>query len=129
MAYYALILISCLLLTSGCAHRLVKETAERKVLMPDLEINQLDQFKEQKVFGYVKPYVPVIEPPVVKKVWIPDHKSDQDSGVLVAGHWVYLMIRGPKWFIEDEIQDSILPIIVPGKEGKGEKNEEKYQSK
>ncbi len=69
--------------------------------------------KEQKTFGYVKPYIPVIEQPIVRKVWVPDHKSDQDGGVLVGGHWVYVMIEGPRWFVEEQTQEAHLPVIVP----------------
>ena len=69
--------------------------------------------KEQKTFGYVKPYIPVINEPEVRKVWIPDHKSEDNSDVMIAGHWVYLMIQPSTWFIEGKIVDSKIPIIVP----------------
>ncbi len=132
MVYYAVILTSLIVLTSGCAHQRVHPAVNRPVLMEDIyrqsmgdarrDVGQFvaDHLKEQKVFGYVKPYVPVIDPPIVKKVWVPDHKSEDDAAVLVAGHWVYLMIQGPKWFIEDEVKESVLPIVVPGNDSKGE---------
>jgi hypothetical protein len=69
--------------------------------------------KEQKTFGYTKPYIPIINEPVVRKVWIPDHKSEENSDVLVAGHWLYLMIQAPTWFIENKKIDTKFPIIVP----------------
>ena len=63
----------------------------------------------------MKPYIPVIEQPVVRKVWVPDHKSQDDAAVLVGGHWVYLMIQGPKWFVENQAADAQIPVIVPRK--------------
>lgn len=134
MAYHGLLLIICLLLTSGCS------TVERDPLkegsreMADIYLKSMkdakedvgqyvaNQLKEHQTFGYVKPYVPVIEPPMVKKVWVPDHKSEEDGNMLIAGHWVYLMIQGPRWFIEDETQENIQPIVVPGKVEKGNVN-------
>lgn len=73
------------------------------------------ELKEEKVFGYVKPYVPVIDPPIVKKVWIPNQKSEQDAGVLIAGHWAYVMIKGPTWFIDEEVEDQMQMNIFPFK--------------
>lgn len=72
-----------------------------------------NNLKEQKTFGYTKPYIPVVNEPVVRKVWIPDHKSDDNSDVLVAGHWVYLMIQPSTWFIDGKTTDSRIPIILP----------------
>lgn len=69
--------------------------------------------KEQKTYGYVKPYIPVVNEPVVRKVWVPDHKSEGNTDVMIAGHWVYVMIRPATWFIEGEVIDSKLPVIVP----------------
>ena len=127
MVYYAMILTGYLLLTSGCAHQVLKEARQHPILMEDIYRQSMgdakedvgkfvaEHLKEQKTFGYVKPYVPVIEPPVVKKVWVPDHKSQEDAGVLIAGHWVYLMIQGPKWFIDEEVKENAVPIIIPGK--------------
>ena len=72
-----------------------------------------NNLKEQKTFGYVQPYVPVIQQAVVRKVWVPDQKSQEDSAVLVGGHWVYLMVTPPRWFVEDETQEAKVPVIVP----------------
>jgi hypothetical protein len=69
--------------------------------------------KEQKTFGYVKPYIPVMNQPVVRKVWIPDHKSESNRDVMVAGHWLYLMIQPSSWYIEGKTIDSKLSVIVP----------------
>jgi hypothetical protein len=64
--------------------------------------------------GYVKPYLPVFQQPKVAKVWIPSHKSKDDSNVLVAGHWVFVMVEQPQWFVDQETSDHLtVPIIVP----------------
>ncbi len=52
--------------------------------------------------GYVKPYVPVIRPPRVIKVWVPAHVIDGDPKALVAGHWAFVMLEDTRWFIEGE---------------------------
>ena len=43
-----------------------------------------DNLKIDKAFGYVKPYVPVVRQADVRLVWIPTHKSKDDTGTLVA---------------------------------------------
>ncbi len=73
--------------------------------------------KEQNTFGYVKPYIPVINEPVVRKVWIPDHKFEDNSDVMIAGHWVYVMIKPSTWFIDGNTIDSNIPVIVPSLPG------------
>ncbi len=76
-----------------------------------------DNLKLNKTFGYVKPYVPVVEPPQVAMVWIPAHKSKDTDEVLVSGHWVYIMVHNARWFIDLENKtEGKLPIIVPYKE-------------
>ncbi len=73
-----------------------------------------DKLTEQNTYGYVKPYVPVVEAPQVSKVWVPDQKSKSDPDVLVAGHWTYVMVQGPKWFIDTESPDGAqADMIVP----------------
>ena len=136
MGYHALITLMLLILISGCAsNNSAQHINARPALMTDIYAESVGQgqkdvgkfveenLKEQKTFGYVKPYIPVIEQPVVRKVWIPDHKSDQDTTVLVGGHWVYVMLEGPKWFIEQESNRTQIPIIVPGKPMTAEVNQ------
>ena len=126
MVYRALITIALLLGLNGCAAaHAAKAKPVRPTLMADIYArgsgdaqNDTAKFidenlKEQKTFGYVKPYVPVIEQPVVRKVWVPDHKLEEDGSVLVGGHWVYLMITGPRWFVENETQEARVSVIVP----------------
>lgn len=64
--------------------------------------------------GYAPPYIPVIQPPEVKKVWIPTHKSTSDKDVLISGHWIYLKIKDDAWFTDLEREESSnLTIIIP----------------
>jgi hypothetical protein len=76
-----------------------------------------ENLKISQAFGYVKPYVPVVKPADVRLVWIPAHKSEYSSEVLVSGHWVYLMVEASAWFIDAQSDDKAkVPLIVPYKE-------------
>jgi len=50
--------------------------------------------------GPEAPYVPVMKPPRVQRVWTPAYVND--AGDLVSGHWVYLEIQPSRWFLGDE---------------------------
>ena len=64
--------------------------------------------------GYTKPYLPVFQDPKIIKVWIPPHKSKDDQNVLIAGHWSYVMIEDPSWYIDNEItKEMSVGVIVP----------------
>ena len=52
--------------------------------------------------GPEAPYVPVMKPPRVQRVWTPAYVND--AGDLVSGHWVYLMLQPSRWFLDDESQ-------------------------
>ena len=126
MVYRVMLTGLLLILINGCAGQPRPVLTPRLTVM-DTYINGVgdsqkdtarfvqENLKEQKTFGYVKPYIPVMDSPVVRKVWVPDHRSFEDGGILVAGHWVYLMVRGPRWFIEEETKKVDVPVIVPGK--------------
>jgi len=45
------------------------------------------------------PYVPVIVPPDVLRIWIYDHVTPSND--LVVGHWVFIKLRPERWYIED----------------------------
>ncbi|MBI4309625.1 MAG: hypothetical protein HY591_04770 [Candidatus Omnitrophica bacterium] len=101
-----------LILISGCVFARSVKTPQQPALLADIYAQSVgdaqkdtakfieQNLKEQKTFGYVKPYIPVVQGPVVRKVWLPDHKSQEDAAVLVGGHWVYLMVEGLRWFTE-----------------------------
>ncbi len=124
MVWMRVILIISALWINGCAsHKIVVKNKPQTMM--DIYANGTGQaqkdvalfieknLKEQKIFGYIKPYIPVINEPVVRKVWIPDHKSEDNSDVMIAGHWVYLMIQPSTWFIEGKTVDAQVPVIVP----------------
>ena len=122
------IVILALLMTSGCtsAKALVKENPN-KVMDVYLEavssgradsVNYIkENLKISQAFGYVKPYVPVVEPADVRLVWLPAHKSKSAPEVLVSGHWVYIMVKESTWFIDAQSKsEAKIPLILPYKE-------------
>lgn len=123
-----LVIILIILSNSGCAtSKAIIKDNQNKVLDSYLEAlscgrtdaaNYIkENLKISQAFGYVKPYIPVVEPAEVRLVWIPAHKSKKDSNTLVSGHWVYIMVRQSRWFIDTQIQDKAkIPLIIPYKE-------------
>ena len=43
------------------------------------------------------PYLPLVQPPDVKRVWVTAHLNEE--GDMIAGHWVYLMLEPSSWFL------------------------------
>ena len=127
-AWKLILIISIILTTSGCAvSRQTVKDGQDKVLSSYLEavsagrtdaVNYIkENLKIGQAFGYVKPYVPVVEPADVRMVWIPPHKSKKDPNTLVGGHWVYVVVRESGWFIDAEAPGKgKLPLIIPYKE-------------
>jgi hypothetical protein len=115
-------------MTSGCAgsKALVKNNPN-KVMDVYLQAvssgraDSVDYIKENlkisEAFGYVKPYVPVVEPADVRLVWIPAHKSKSAPEVLIAGHWIYIMVKESSWFVDSQSNTNAkIPLIMPYKE-------------
>ncbi len=131
MVYRAVLTYALLISISGCVGPHQRPALIPRLTMMDIYANSVgdsqkdtarimeENLKEQKTFGYVKPYIPVMTGPVVRKVWIPDHRSDEDGGVLVAGHWMYVMVQPPHWFIQEETKNLNVPVIVPTTPEKG----------
>ena len=126
LKFPAMILV--LLITSGCAASkgLIKDNPN-KVMDVYLEavssgradaVNYIkENLKIDKAFGYVKPYLPVVEPADVRMVWLPAHKSKVAPEVLVSGHWIYLMVKDSRWFIDAQTKsEARIPLILPYKE-------------
>jgi hypothetical protein len=44
------------------------------------------------------PYTPVMQPPQIQRVWVPDQLNS--TGDLVSGHWVYLLLEKSQWSLE-----------------------------
>jgi len=122
--------ILALLMTSGCAASkgLVKESPNKvmDVYLQAVSSGRADSvnyikenLKINQALGYVKPYVPVVTPADVRLVWIPAHKSKSAPEVLVAGHWIYVMVKESSWFIDNQSKaDAKIPLILPYKEVK-----------
>jgi hypothetical protein len=49
------------------------------------------------------PYVPVITPPEVARIWIYDHVTPSKD--LVVGHWIFIKLSDEKWYIEEQWED------------------------
>jgi hypothetical protein len=126
MGLLKVILIINVLLVSGCAgSKAIHKNKVGPMTMMEIYSSGIgsgqkdaaifieNNLKEQKTFGYVKPYIPVVNDPVVRKVWIPNHKSQDNSDVMIAGHWVYVMIQPSTWFIDEKVVETKIPIIVP----------------
>jgi len=117
-------------MTSGCAASkgLVKESPNKvmDVYLQAVSSGRADSvnyikenLKINQAFGYVKPYVPVVTPADVRLVWIPAHKSKSAPEVLMAGHWIYVMVKESSWFIDNQSKaDAKIPLILPYKEVK-----------
>lgn len=56
------------------------------------------QLKIHNALGYVKPYVPVLNSPIVKKAWVVPHETK--DGSLIGGYWVYIIVKKPSWYIK-----------------------------
>jgi hypothetical protein len=48
--------------------------------------------------GPEAPYTPVMQPPQIQRVWVPDQLNS--TGDLVSGHWVYLLLERSQWALE-----------------------------
>jgi hypothetical protein len=101
MVYRVLITLMLLVSINGCVFAKHQNSVgqNKPILMTDIYIQSVgdakkdvskkveQSLKEHKTFGYVKPYIPVVVQPVVRKVWVPDHKLEADTSILVGGHW------------------------------------------
>ncbi len=76
-----------------------KAKQARKTVADDLPLLSLDV-----PTGFTKPYMPVILPPRVIKVWVPAHVLKEDRRIMVSGHWSFVMLEGTHWFIEGEVR-------------------------
>ncbi|MBF0485818.1 MAG: TraV family lipoprotein [Candidatus Omnitrophica bacterium] len=86
----------------------------KEAKLPDISSNPAGLFQMAPQMGYVKPYLPVMVPPRVVKVWIPAHTVSGDKDVLVAGHWTFVMVEEPGWYIKNELSLKMTAeVIVP----------------
>ncbi len=119
LKYYNMILL-CFLI-SGCFTQQTsfrkkeplltfsEQYRQSKKRQEDSEEKDRIQFKRN--VDVQKPYVPVMLPPKVIKVWIPSHRSKKDSNMLIGGHWVFVVIKEADWFIDHEIKEERVKIF------------------
>ena len=132
-AWKLTLIILIILTTSGCAlsKGTIKESRNNKVIdtylsavssgRTDSASYIRENLKINQAFGYVRPYVPVMEQADVRSVWIPAHKSKEDPNTLISGHWVYIVVRESRWFIDAQKNSNVkIPLIIPYK-GKSQK--------
>lgn len=50
-------------------------------------------------YDFKAPVKPVMTPPEVVPIWIYDHVTP--DGTMVVGHWIFVVLREPKWYIHD----------------------------
>lgn len=125
MGWMRVILIICVFWINGCSYSKQQAVKHQPITMRDVYNRSSDKveeevrsfieerFREEKRFGYVQPYIPIVNQPVVRKVWVPDHKHQDNPDVMIAGHWVYLMIKPASWFIDEKTAEEHIPVIVP----------------
>lgn len=73
----------------------------RKAKESGLSANVAPSLKMSVDVGQEKPYFPVYVPPKIVKVWVPAHVARGDRKILVAGHWTFVVLEEPRWYIED----------------------------
>ena len=62
-------------------------------------------------FGYQAPYMPLVIPPDVRRIWVPTHVTE--DGSLVQGHWVFVPVKTWQWFSEQPPSHKGLGVAVP----------------
>ena len=63
--------------------------------------------------GPEAPYLPLVQPPSVKRVWVTAHLNE--AGDLIAGHWVYLMLEPSSWYLRSYKGPQDLQLKLPGR--------------
>ena len=61
--------------------------------------------------GPEAPYLPLVQPPKVQRVWITAHLNS--DGDLIAGHWVYLMLEPSQWLLRNYQGPQELKLKLP----------------
>ena len=113
MTRYALLTLVGCLLASGCVPRaelgaprdLHAEMGTRAEL-PPVRLKPLPG-----ALGPEAPYLQLVQPPQVQRVWITAHLND--AGDLIAGHWVYLMLEPSQWLLRNYQGPQQLRLKLP----------------
>lgn len=101
--FITILIISLLL--SSCSSQHVRQSGS-----PDDIYNMAHDSSEPKLKGRIStlpgadrsdlPYVPIIKPSEVARIWIYDHITP--TGDLVVGHWIFIKLKPERWYIEDD---------------------------
>ena len=65
------------------------------------------------VLGPEAPYLPLVQPPEVRRVWVTPHLNE--SGDMIAGHWVYLMLEPSQWYLRGYKGPQDLKLKLPAR--------------
>ena len=114
MRRYALLGLAACLLVSGCVPRAELGAARdlhAEMGARDTPVNAPMLEPSAGALGPEAPYLPLVRPPEVQRVWITAHLND--SGDLIAGHWVYLMLEPSHWLLRGYQGDRQLKLRLP----------------
>ena len=98
-AWLGLVIAGMLVLVTGCVPR--PEVGAPRDLHAEMgkpgEAPPVRLKPSPGALGPEAPYLPLVQPPEVQRVWITAHLND--AGDLIAGHWVYLMLEPSQWLL------------------------------
>ena len=116
MRRLALIALLASLLAVGCTPKpytgkprdLHREMGSRN---EDVQAPQLEA--SPAVLGPEAPYLPLVQPPEVRRVWVTAHLNE--AGDMIAGHWVYLMLEPSSWLLKGYRGPQKLQLKLPAR--------------
>ena len=116
MACRVTLVLCCVLGCTGCARTTALEgpPQDLQVLYQDaMHMPQPAPALQTKGLpvGPEAPYTPIMQPPQIQRVWVPDHLNAE--GDLVSGHWVYVLLEPAKWFLETYPTSSAPTLRTP----------------
>ena len=94
--------VLCLAALAGCAPEpVLGPPVDLPGVMPGQAPPQLPGLQPAgPQLGPEAPYVALVDPPEVQRVWIP--AGVNKHGDMVSGYWVYLIVRQSRFFLERE---------------------------
>lgn len=121
MIRFMLLVVAVCLLASGCAPQ--AELGEPRDLHAEMgaqaDVPPVRLERSPGALGPEAPYLPLVQPPEVQRVWVTAHLGD--DGDLIAGHWVYLMLEPSQWLLRNYRGPQELKLKLPAApEAKGE---------
>jgi hypothetical protein len=78
--------------------RALNETADKQ----DRAREALESMASYRRTQYPQPVDPVVQPAVVRLMWIPDHLNK--SGDLVPAHYYYVKVLNDRWAVQDAFE-------------------------